>query len=105
MHININWSTGVEPNAGNTAAVHAIEDEEEVTPAVVRELMDKLPNFKRSYELSGMKPEEFDDYGPTTLFRTQFMNGYARLLDGIVGKGVITNKNSSPGNDPTGCFL
>ncbi len=81
MHITINWSTGVELNAGNTAPVHAID--EEADPAVVRELMDKLPNFKRSYELSGMKPEEFDDYGPTTLFRTQFMNGYARLLDGI----------------------
>ncbi len=81
MHITINWSTAVELNAQNTQPVLAMD--EEADEAVVRELMEKLPNFKRSYDENGMKPEDFDDYGPTTLFRTQFMNGYARLIDGI----------------------
>lgn len=81
LHITINWSTAVELNAHHDAPVPAIDDEAD--PAVIRELMEKLPNFKRSYEEDGMKPEAFDDYGPTTLFRTQFINGYSRLIDGI----------------------
>ena len=81
MHITINWSTAVELNANNTEPVNAIDNEAD--PAVVKELMGKLPNFKRSYDMDGMKPEAFDDYGPTMLFRTQFMNGYSRLIDAI----------------------
>ena len=81
MHITINWSTAIELNANNTEPVDAIDNAAD--PAVVKELMEKLPNFKRSYEVDGMKPAEFDDYGPTMLFRTQFMNGYSRLIDAI----------------------
>ncbi|MGI6696373.1 MAG: transaldolase family protein [Christensenellales bacterium] len=81
MHITINWSTAVELNANNTDPVDAIDNEAD--PAVVKALMEKLPNFKRSYDEDGMKPEEFEDYGPTMLFRTQFLNGYSRLIDAI----------------------
>jgi transaldolase len=81
MHITINWSTAVELNANNTEPVDAIDNEAD--PAVVKELMEKLPNFKRSYDEDGMKPEEFEDFGPTMLFRTQFLNGYSRLIDAI----------------------
>jgi transaldolase len=81
LHITINWSTAVELNRKNPP-VEALADKE-VPASIIRELKDKLPNFSRAYEEDAMDPEEFSDYGPVMLFRTQFMNGFARLLDAI----------------------
>jgi hypothetical protein len=30
-----------------------------------------------------MTVDEFEDFGPVMLFRTQFLNGYVRLVDEI----------------------
>jgi len=81
MHVTINWSTALELNASLSATVPMID--RQIPDSIVDELLEKLPNFKRAYELDGMEVEEFADYGPVMLFRTQFMNGYSRLIDGI----------------------
>lgn len=81
MHITINWSTAAELIKDNPPVEHAID--RIVPDEVVNELLDKLPNFRRAWEEDGLKTEEFADYGPVMLFRTQFMNGWSRLYDEI----------------------
>ena len=81
MHVTINWSTALELNASLSSVEPMIDSQ--VPDSIVDELLENLPNFKRAYELDGMEIEEFADYGPVMLFRTQFMNGYSRLIDGI----------------------
>jgi transaldolase len=36
-----------------------------VDPRIVDELLAKVPDFRRAYEVDGMQPEEFDTYGAT----------------------------------------
>lgn len=79
MHITINWSTAIELNNTYKEAVSMID--REVPQEIIDELLEKLPNYKRAYEDGGMQVDEFADYGPVMLFRTQFMNGYSRLVD------------------------
>ncbi len=81
MHITINWPTG-EELAKMDANVEKNIDRE--TPeSIISELLDTLPNFRRAYEEDGLSVEEYADYGPVMLFRTQFMNGFSRLVDEI----------------------
>lgn len=81
LDITINWSTANELNASLSSA-----DETSYEPATdedVRRLRADLPNFARGYDDHGLSPEEFADYGPVMAFRTQFLNGYSRLLDAV----------------------
>jgi transaldolase len=36
-----------------------------VDPQIVDELLAKIPDFRRAYEVDGMRPEEFETYGAT----------------------------------------
>jgi transaldolase len=81
LHITINWSTAVELNQKYSEPKIAINDP--VPEKIIQELMEKLPNFRRASVEDAMKPEEFADFGPVMLFRTQFMNGFSRLIDAV----------------------
>ena len=81
LHITINWSTALDLNNTFEEPVQVID--QEVPMQLINELNNKLPNFSRAYYEDGMKVEEFADYGPVMLFRTQFMNGYSRLVDEV----------------------
>ena len=81
LHITINWSTAEELLALDKPLESKIDME--IPKAIIDELLEKLPNFRRSYEEGAMEPAEFADYGPVMLFRTMFMNGYSRLVDEI----------------------
>lgn len=81
LHITINWSTAVELNETYKEAESLID--QEISSSIIDELLEKLPNFKRAWEEDGMEVEEFADYGPVMLFRTQFMNGWSRLIDAV----------------------
>lgn len=81
MHITINWSTASELIAANLPVVSRI-DAPEPTGAV-EELRAKIPGFRRAYDEDGLAIEEFADFGPLMLFKTMFLNGYARLLDEV----------------------
>ena len=78
MHITINW---------NGTADKLIELDPPVVyrmfnPApqhIVDELMEKIPDFKKAYIEDGLGLEEFKDFGPVNLFRTQFINGWNYL--------------------------
>lgn len=81
LHITINWSTALELNETYKEVTNGID--QEVPSSIIDELITKLPNFKRAWYEEGMGVDEFADYGPVMLFRTQFMNGWSRLVDAI----------------------
>jgi transaldolase len=55
---------------------------------VIRELMEKIPDFRRGYEDDGLKIEEFYDFGPVCLFRSIFTSSWKRVL-GIIEERLL----------------
>ncbi len=55
-----------------------------VDPKIL-DALKKMPEFVRAYEGDGMKPSEFADYGAFKRTLTQFLGGYASLLEVIRG--------------------
>jgi transaldolase len=51
-----------------------------VDPAIVAELMARIPDFGRAYEPDGLLPGEFDGYGATARTLRQFIASYHDLL-------------------------
>jgi transaldolase len=57
-------------NASDVEVVPRIDTP--VQPGIVEELQRKFVDFRRAYEEEGMKPEEFDGFGPTVRTLRQF---------------------------------
>jgi transaldolase len=53
--------------------------EKPVRQKIVDELYASFPDFRRAYDVDGMKPEEFDSYGPTVRTLRQFISSYEDL--------------------------
>ena len=51
----------------------------ETPEAIVEELLDKVPDFKRAYYEDGLSAKEFQDFGPVALFRSMFQDGWNGL--------------------------
>jgi transaldolase len=56
-----------------------------IDPSIISQLQKHLLDFNRAYDVDGMVPEEFDDYGATRKTLTQFLNGYDNMV-GIIRK-------------------
>jgi transaldolase len=52
-----------------------------VPQKVIDELMEKLPDFKLGYLDDGLKPEEFEHFGPVQLFRSSFIKSWNRSME------------------------
>lgn len=79
LAVTINWEgTADLLIAKDGPALNRIA--EPVESGIVEELLAKFPDYARAYEIDGMKPEEFYDYGGVELFRTAFMKGWKQLL-------------------------
>ena len=82
MDITINWKNFADK---------LVEDDQPVisrygsqTPeAIVEELLEKVPDFKRAYVEDGLSPKEFQDFGPVALFRSMFLDGWNGLKKAI----------------------
>jgi transaldolase len=59
-----------------------------VDPEVLALLKKHAPDFSRTYEPDGMKPEEFDEYGATKKTLAQFLSGYDKMV-GVIRKFMI----------------
>lgn len=81
------WQEKIQ--AAGEAPVHGRIDEP-VDPAIVRALLDALPDFRRAYEPDGMTPEEFDSFGPTRKTLRQFL-GADEELDQVVRDVLVPN--------------
>jgi transaldolase len=79
MHITINWKgTADKLIELDPPVVYRM-----FNPApdhIVNELLEKIPDFKKAYIEDGLEVDEFKDFGPVNLFRTQFMSGWEYLL-------------------------
>ncbi len=54
-----------------------------VDPAVIAELSERIPDFRRAYEPEGLAPGEFDGYGPTVRTLRAFIGAYHDLQAAI----------------------
>lgn len=61
-----------------------------VDPKIVDTLLKHFPEFRRAYEADGMKDSEFDSFGSTKRTLSQFLGGYAGLLE-IIRDFMIPN--------------
>ena len=54
-----------------------------VPPMVIDELLAKLPDFKRGYEVGGISVDEYEEFGPVELFRSMFLKSWNEVLKEI----------------------
>jgi transaldolase len=57
--------------------------DEPVDPALVRELLYRIPDFGRAYEPDGLAIDEFDRFGPTVRTLRGFIASYHDLVGAI----------------------
>ena len=81
MTITLDWQQKL--NASGVEVKNRIDDP--VDPKIIAELEKKFPEFVKSYDEKGMKPEEFDNFGSTRRTLLAFLAGYADLLGVIRG--------------------
>jgi transaldolase len=57
--------------------------DEPVDPALVADLYDRIPDFRRAYEPDGMTPGEFESYGASARTLRTFIKSYHDLMGAI----------------------
>jgi len=65
--------------------------EEPVDPKILEALLETFPDFKKAYDLDGLKPDDFEKFGPTIHTLDQFLSGYQDLV-GLVRKEMLAFK-------------
>jgi transaldolase len=80
-HITINYSTFEELFALDPPVVNRIDAEDDA--AVIAELRDKIPDFRRAYDDDGLAPHEFADFKPLLRFRKNFIDGCDAVLQEV----------------------
>ena len=69
--------------------------DEPVDPAIVKELLARIPDFARAYEPTGLTIDEFDQFGPTVRTLRGFIASYHDLV-GAVRDVVLPNPDARP---------
>lgn len=90
VHVTLNWSGTVSVLEENSPAVENLMDKP-VDETIIQELCDKLPTFAKAYAEDGLKPNQYADFGPVVRFRTQFMNGWNKLLETIQERRAMSS--------------
>jgi transaldolase len=52
-----------------------------VPPSVTDMLCERIPDFRKAYESTGLTPEDYEAFGPVALFRSNFEAGWRKTLD------------------------
>ena len=65
-----------------------------VDPALVDDLLERLPDFRRAYEPDGLQIAEFDDYGATRRTLRTFIQSYHDLV-GAVREVMLPNPDAA----------
>ena len=92
MTVTLNWSTVEELLEANGPVVRRIGAA--TSQAALTSLRGALPNFCRALDPGAIAPEEFEDFGPLVLFRGNFLNGYARLVDEIADRRSVKESHT-----------
>jgi transaldolase len=61
-----------------------------VDPALVADLYERIPDFRRAYEPDGMTPDEFEGYGASARTLRAFIASYHDLM-GAIREVVMPN--------------
>jgi transaldolase len=94
VHITLNWPGSASLLEENPPAIE--NNMNKPIPAdIINELCDKLPTFKQAWDEDGLKPAEFDDFGPVVRFRTQFLKGWNTLLETIRERRSVSEANTA----------
>lgn len=54
-----------------------------VDPAIVDDLLERVPDFRRAYEPDGMRPEEFEAFGASVRTLRSFIKSYHDLMAAV----------------------
>jgi transaldolase len=65
-------------NASDVEVKERMQDP--VDPAIVNELYERIPDFRKAYDIDGMTVEEFDTYGATVRTLRGFIASYHELI-------------------------
>lgn len=84
-HVTINWNTAQEIIDTDLPILPRMA-EGEPSPAVIAELREKLPDFRKAYDDDGLTLEAFADFGPVQFFRNAFLNGWYLLLAEVAAR-------------------
>jgi len=68
-------------NASGITPLDRIDDP--VDPAIVKELLDRIPDFGRAYEPNGLTLDDFDRYGATVRTLRGFIKSYHDLIGAV----------------------
>ena len=68
---------------------------EPVDPGMLRELLERIPDFERAYEPDGLSVDEFDGFGATVRTLRGFIRSYHDLL-GAVRDVVLPDPDARP---------
>jgi transaldolase len=86
MHVTINWKGTADKLIEQDPPVICRMDS--LTPdSVLDELIAKVPDFRRAYFLDGLEEDDFAEFPPVRLFRSQFIAGWNQLLDALKAAG------------------
>jgi transaldolase len=66
-----------------------------VAPAIVAERRDHFPDFVRGFEPDGLRPEEFDTFGPSARTLRAFVGSYHELLHQVMD-ALVPNPDVQP---------
>jgi len=78
MVVSIPYEWQVQFNNSDIKAIPRMDNP--VDAKILDELLNKFEDFRKSYEVDGMTPEQFDDYGPNKITLSQFLGGYESLV-------------------------
>jgi transaldolase len=66
-----------------------------VDPALIADLYERIPDFRRAYEPDGMTPDEFESYGASARTLRTFVTSYHDLM-GAIREIVLPNPDLRP---------
>ena len=69
--------------------------DEPVDPALVRDLLERIPDFARAFEPDGLTIDEFDGFGPTVRTLRGFIKSYHDLI-GAIRDVVLPDPDNAP---------
>lgn len=62
--------------------------------SVIKELMEKLPDFKKGYLDDGLHEEEYESFGPVQLFRSSFMKSWMKVVNLAEGRRSVLKEKA-----------
>jgi transaldolase len=86
LTIPYDWQLKI--NASDIEVVERMQNP--VDPAIIKEMMTKIPDFHKAYEPNGMTIEQFDTYGATVRTLRGFVGSYHEV-QGVIREIMLPN--------------